>query len=435
MVSFDPWGKEKVVLDDVRDWFGRYICTVSEDDLDLLALWVAHTHALPSFYTTPRFQIDAPVPGAGKTTTLEHCQRLCHKPVQAAVLSSAALLARMLDKGIRTVLIDEADRSLNPDREGTNDLLAVINSGYKRGATRPVLVPGKGGEWVEKEMPTFAPVALAGNSPRLPEDTQSRIIRVLLLPDVHGRAEESDWELIEADAEQLGGRLAEWMTSIAEELRGIRPPLPDGVTGRFREKWTPLRRIAEIVGGRWPAAVDRMAVADVEQFLADKEDGMVREAPHVLLLRHVMEIWPLGESFVPTPVLIDALAKAHPDVWGDFSPFDKPLTMQRLGRMLTKYKINSSREPGGERRRGYTRVSVWSVAGRMRLHPSDKPDGPVKPDEPDRLPLTPAGSATSAGPSGHIQTPCPHCRGELTTAVQRQRGICNRCWVAGRRSA
>ncbi|BAK36063.1 hypothetical protein MLP_30490 [Microlunatus phosphovorus NM-1] len=416
MVSFDPWGKEKVILDEVREHLGRYICTVSDDDLDLLALWAAHTHALNSFFTTPRLQIDSPVPGSGKTTCLEHLQRLCHKPVQAAVLSSAALLARMLDRGIRTVLIDEADRSLNPDREGTNDLLAVLNSGYKRGATRPVLVPGKGGEWVEKEMPTFAPVALAGNSPRLPEDTQSRILRVLLLPDVHGRAEESDWEMIEADAEQLGVRLAEWMTSAADDIRTVRPPLPEGVTGRFREKWTPLRRVAEIAGGRWPTTVDKMAVADVAQFLADKEDGMVREAPHVLLLRHVMEVWPSGESFVPTPVLIDALARAHPDVWGDFSPFDKPLTMQRLGRMLTKYKINSSREPGGERRRGYTRISVWSVAGRMRLHPLDKPDGPVEVAEPAVLRGNASGSAGSTGPSGHIQTPCPHCQTQLTTA-------------------
>ena len=149
---------------------------------------------------------------------------------------------------------------------------------------------------------------------------------------------------------------------------------------------------------------------------------MVREAPHVLLLRHVMEVWPSGESFVPTPVLIDALARAHPDVWGDFSPFDKPLTMQRLGRMLTKYKINSSREPGGERRRGYTRISVWSVAGRMRLHPLDKPDGPVEVAEPAVLRGNASGSAGSTGPSGRIQTPCPHCQTQLTTAVQRDRG-------------
>lgn len=60
-------------------------------------------------------------------------------------LSSPALLTRMLDAGMRTVLIDEADHSLNPEKEGVAELLGVLNSGYKRGGTRPVLVPTKDG--------------------------------------------------------------------------------------------------------------------------------------------------------------------------------------------------------------------------------------------------------------------------------------------------
>ncbi len=69
------------------------------------------------------------------------------------------------------MLIDQADRSLNPEKEGITDLLAVLNSVYKRGGTRAVFVPGKGGQWEVREMPTFAAVVIAGNSPNLPEDT------------------------------------------------------------------------------------------------------------------------------------------------------------------------------------------------------------------------------------------------------------------------
>ena len=57
------------------------------------------------------------------------------------------MLTRLLAAGPRTLLIDEVDRNLNPDREGVADLLAVLNSGYKRGATRPVLVPAAGSGW------------------------------------------------------------------------------------------------------------------------------------------------------------------------------------------------------------------------------------------------------------------------------------------------
>jgi hypothetical protein len=127
---------DKVLLK-IRQWWGTYIATVTEADLDLLCLFAAHTHLAIETYTTPRLQIDSPIPESGKTTVLEHFQRLCYRPTLMSSVSSPALLTRMLDKELRTILIDEADRSLNPDKEGIADLLAVINSGYKRGATPP----------------------------------------------------------------------------------------------------------------------------------------------------------------------------------------------------------------------------------------------------------------------------------------------------------
>lgn len=249
------------LLDDVRAWFGTYLATVNDHDLDLLALWAVHTHLVVETYSTPRLLIDSPVPGSGKTTCLEHLNRLCVAPVQIAALSSPALLARMLDAGMRTILIDEADRSLDPKKEGIPDLLAVLNSGYKRGATRPVLVPVKGGGWETSEMSTFSPVAMAGNNPILPDDTRSRTIRVLLLPDRHGTVAESDWEMIEDAAAALAERIAAWAQVNRDLVRTTRPDMPEGIVGRLREKWQPLARIAAAAGGRWPAAVRRDGAA------------------------------------------------------------------------------------------------------------------------------------------------------------------------------
>src|SRR5690606_25804692 len=123
------------LLGEVRAWLARFVVTMSGDDLDLLALWAAHTHVCVETYTTPRLVLDSPVPGSGKTTVLEHLERLCMHPVQMASLSSPALLTRMLDAGLRTLLIDEADRSLSPDKPEVAELIAVLNSGYKRGGT------------------------------------------------------------------------------------------------------------------------------------------------------------------------------------------------------------------------------------------------------------------------------------------------------------
>ena len=355
-------------LDAARDWLGRYLRTVHPSDLDLLALWAAHTHVVNEVYTTPRLLLDSPVPGSGKTTALEHLARLCVNPVQMAAVSSPALLARILEDGMRTLLIDEADRTLRPDKDGVADLIAMLNSGYKRGATRPVLVPVKGGGWAPREMPTFAPVALAGNNPTLPDDTRTRIIRVLLLPDINGTVEESDWELIEPYAAQLGEQLAAWADLHRVTIAETRPDMPPGIVGRFREKWQPLARVASVAGGRWPSVVADLAVQDREQVDLDREDGLITTRPHVVLVQHLAETWPTGETFVSTTTLVDTLALTYPEMWGDQSTYGKALTVQRFGRMLaTAYKVNSRQRPDGNRARGYHVADLSSVWNSMGL--------------------------------------------------------------------
>lgn len=395
------------VLGDVRRWLTRYVRTLHEDDLDVLTLWAAHTHLMSVLYTTPRLILDSPVPGSGKTTCLEHLHRLTNRPVLMASLSTPALLVRMLDVEMRTVLIDEADRTLSPDRDGVGELLAVLNSGYKRGATRPVLVPTKDG-WEPREMPTFAPVVMAGNSPQLPEDTRSRTIRVLLLPDLEGRVEESDWELIESDAEVLGGRLARWCAQVQQAIREARPPLPEGVIGRGRERWSPLKRIAVVAGGRWPEVVDRLAVDDLTRIAQDREDGMVRDRPHMVLIRDVAEVWPDGETFVTTERILTALVSRNPDTWGAFSPYGKELTAQRLGRMLAlHFAIHTSR-PGGAGPRGYLAQTFQPVWRTLGLTLSSEPVTPV-------TPVTPVDD----------QTRCGTCANKL------HKGRCVRCETQG----
>jgi hypothetical protein len=170
-----------------------------------------------------------------------------------------------------------------------------------------------------KEMPTFAAVAMAGNNPTLPDDTRSRVIRVLLLPDIDGTVDESSWEIIEAEALGLHDKIATWAGQVREEVAANRPKLPEGITGRFREKWSPLKRIADAADGRWPNAVDRMALSDRETYEMDKADGVIQEKPSVVLLSHIRRLWPDGVSFISTESLILRLIHEHPAVWGAHS--------------------------------------------------------------------------------------------------------------------
>lgn len=359
--SIDPADGESL-LGLTEQWLGMFVKTAQPQDRHTLTLWAAHTHVVRHTYTSPRLLLDSPAPGSGKTTVLDHLNRIAFHPVQAASLSSPSLLARLLEKSPRTILIDEADRTLNPKAEGVGELLAVLNSGYRFGASRPVLVQVAGGNWEPVEMSTFGPVAMAGNAPDLPPDTRSRCIRVLLLPDLEGTVLDSDWQEIEPYALMLNAAFQRWAELVGEELASMKPDYDaDGLgvlRGRNRERWAPLYKVALAAGGEWPNRCRELVLNDLEEQEMDAEAGLVTKAPHLVLLGDIAEVWPPGEEFIPTAELVNALRWHKPDVWGAGNQRFGELKPQGMGRLLVKhFSIRAARKTGGERERGYYRAT------------------------------------------------------------------------------
>ncbi|TFC20191.1 DUF3631 domain-containing protein [Cryobacterium sp. MDB2-10] len=398
-------------LDGIRAWLARFISVPDDIDLDLLALWAAHTHVALETYSTPRLVLDSTMPGSGKTTVLEHMQRLCYAPIQAASISSPALLARMLSKGIRTILIDEVDRSLDPKKPGVEDLIAILNSGYKRGATRPVLVPAKGGEWDVAEMSTYAPVAMAGNSPHLPDDTRSRSIRVLLMPDLYGVVESSDWEEIEPDALDHAEALANAMEGARDFIKSVRPDLPAGCVGRMKEKWNPLKRVAAAAGGTWPAVVDQLIERDLQEVEMEREEGLLKLPPQMVMLIDLYAVWPEDEAFVNANELVRRLIQNNPDYWDAASAYGRALTVQRLGRTLVQIKIRSSKNSRDQR--GYTRADFLKAWRQSGITPRKEPAEPSGTVEPAPLPAL-------------TSTACRICSAPLLAPVSRALRVCGK---------
>jgi hypothetical protein len=356
------------ILDGLVNWFGRFIRFTHTDDVYTLALWTVHTHLANALYTSPRLMIDSVMPGSGKSTLLDHLNRLCHNPIHAATLTSSAQLTRMLDTGPSTILLDEVDRSLSSDRPGVTDLLAVLNAGYRVGATRPVLVQ-KDNNWETKQMPTFAPVAMAGNSPKLPEDTVSRSIRILLMPDLDDSIEDSDWELIEEHVAELRAQIARWADGAREQVKGMVVELPQGCIGRAKEKWRPLKRIAVVAGGRWPAIVDRLISLSLAEDAAEREEGIKTLPVGMVMMQDLHAVWTHDENFMGTRDLVTKLINHNAEYWGVNSGYGKALTDTRFAQIVMRASRVTPHRVGGRGPRGYLRSEFEPVWRRLRIEP------------------------------------------------------------------
>lgn len=443
------------VLYDIALWLERFIRFTHDDDVFLLTLWIAASHMAVELYTSPRLRIDSISYGSGKTTLLEHLERLCRGALLIATLPSVALIPRLVDSRRTTLLFDEIDRTLDPKNPGTAEILAIVNSGYRFGAKRPVLVQDSTGNWVSEEMSTFAPVGMAGNLPHLPADTRSREIRVVLMPDLDGVIEDTQWWVHEAEAAQLAENLAGWAESVREQIAAIPVEKPVDCRGRMWEKFRPILLVATAAGDRWPEIAIRLIEQNVGEEEAMRDADMDSRPRAVVLLDDLYALWPTEERFMNTEELLSSLKEFNKAYWskdGDSNPYGKDLTAKGLRSMIANAAKLTPRpeaydvapiQPSRGARRGYFRqafVPLW-----RRLNISERVDetAPVRPDESDAhsasgaegqetAPDSPTASDSSGIYGGTESTHsltewCLDCGTELTAENMTSGSYCLEC--------
>ena len=368
----------------VEKWLKTFVKFMKESDALLCAIWIVHTHLIEEFYSTPRLLISSPTFGSGKTTLLEHFYYLCReKPAQMANISSTAVLARIHQPQIRTLLIDEADRTLNAKNPIYLELISILNSGYKRGGSRPVNVQLKGGAWEVLDMELFAPVAIAGNAPNLPEDTRSRCLIIRLMPSKPGEVRRTLWEDIEPNAYDLRTRIVSASNDIREQLKRVsNPKFPENTPPRLEEIWRPLIKIAVIAGAELETDTRLLLEEDIERFVQDSENREVVEPPHVKLVRDIFTIFQFDKlEWERTETLKNKLISLDPYWRKESSPYGKDLTTRRMGILLSNgFGLNRQRDNEGNRYYRYQFEQVWTLLG-ISPDESPKPPNPPKPPE------------------------------------------------------
>jgi Protein of unknown function (DUF3631) len=242
------------LLDDIESFLARFVVYPSSHAKRAHTLWVAHTHLMDCWESTPRIAFLSPEPGSGKSRALEVTEPLVPRPIHSVNTTPAYLFRKVSDAaGLPTILYDEVHTVFGV--RGTGDQEAVrgmINAGHRKGATAGrCVVRGKVIE--TEELEAYCAVALAGLDD-LPDTLMSRSVIVRMRRRTTEEGIEP-WRprINREEAAKLNVRLAEWAEVAKDGLRGDDwwPQMPKGVEDRDADIWEALLAVADLAGARW----------------------------------------------------------------------------------------------------------------------------------------------------------------------------------------
>lgn len=318
----------EVVLDDVRAFIKRFCAFPNDHALTAVTLWAAHSHMVEHFHTTPRLAFLSPEPASGKTRALEVLDLLVADPMFSLSASPAAIFRTLAVRQI-TLLFDEADAIWSKHGRDDNheDLRALLNAGYKLGASIPRCV-GPKHEIVEFSV--HCAVAIAGLGD-LPDTIMSRSIIIRMRrrgPNEH--VEPFRTRQHEPEGIALRERLTMWADEVGAEAGEMWPDLPVGIVDRPAEVWEPLIAIADMAGGDWPALA-RAACVDIVTESKESTPSL-----GIRLLTDLKQVFG-GEDHMSTFDILNALYDIEEAPWAELR--GKPLDARGLARILKQYRV------------------------------------------------------------------------------------------------
>jgi hypothetical protein len=334
------------LLDRVDGELARYVAFPSDEARWAVVLWIAHTHAIAAFESTPRLALLSPEKGSGKTRTLEVLELLVPNPLHTVNVSAAALF-RKVSEGVCTLLLDEADTYLGiATAVQHEELRGLVNAGHRRGAVAYRCEVGKG--VTVKEFPAFAPVALAGIGD-LPDTIIDRAVVIAMRRRApHEQVEPFRHRIAERTLRPLGEAFTIWGEIHADRLADIWPDLPDGITDRAADVWEPLLIIAQDAKDDWPQRGRQAAIA-INKARQEKDPSL-----GVRLLADCRTVYEdkggdVGtvSDRLTTDDLLNGLLAIDDAPWSDLR--GKELDARGLARRLRKYDIRPGHHRFGER--------------------------------------------------------------------------------------
>lgn len=330
--AVEPWPDQVdgVALLDVLQSTVERFCVLPEHSAPLMAAWVLHAWAHDASDISPVLAFVSPEKRCGKTTALSVIGALAPRTMHAVNISTAVLF-RVVEKYVPTMLIDEADTFL----EANDELRGVLNGGHNRLSAYVWRTVGDDHE--PRRFKVWAPkcIAMIG---KLPDTLEDRALVVRL----RRKGEGETVERFRADRLHeflhLRRKAARWVEENASCLREMDPMVPDALNDRAQDNARAICAIADAAGGKWPQAIRSALVGASAQGDDEPQSG------GVLLLRDIAEIFETkGASGIGSTDLCNALCELEESPWSEWRG-GRPISTRGIAKLLKPYGISPRRD-------------------------------------------------------------------------------------------
>jgi hypothetical protein len=198
--SCADYGTEKELFEKIKAFIHTWVQT-DEFSENLAAYYVMLSWVYDEFSEVPYLRIVADFQNGKTRFGIETLGAICYKALPTIAVSSLSALFRAMDTIKGTIVLDEAD--LGEDSDKTNELVQMLNSGYKKGV--PVLRSerGKGGGFDMGVYQVFGPKIICSRANMKDNALESRCLPV----KVDKLTREDISLIVTADLEREAGEL------------------------------------------------------------------------------------------------------------------------------------------------------------------------------------------------------------------------------------
>jgi hypothetical protein len=318
------------LLDSIKAYISHYV-SLTEAQARVIAVWVLHTYTIDIADATPYLSITSAEKQSGKTRLLEVLETIVDKPWLTGKVT-AAVLPRKIEVERPTLLLDESDAAFGGEKEYSETLRGVLNSGY-RVTGKTSCCEKQGSAFAFRDFSTFCAKAIAGIG-KLPDTVadralQIRLKRALRAEKIHRFRRSS----VEAETKRLKAQITAWCSAKLQELIHARPRFPGDLTDRQEDVVEPLLAIADAAGGDWPHALRQsIIILSNAAHAADDSTGVQLLAD----IRHIFEDCDFNR--ISSADLVERLTRIETSPWGEWSK-GRPISMAKLARLLKPFEI------------------------------------------------------------------------------------------------